>query len=102
MCPLWNSALEGALRPYKNETKMTRATNVSALCTAAAAKFRNSRMSAFAHRVSVILFHSGGKSHDFTTLNKLGICMSHTETISKQGRTAITSFPDSSASTASF
>ena len=95
ICPLWNSTLEGALRPYKNETKMTRATNVSALLyTAAAAKFRNSRISAFAHRVSVILLHSGGKSHDFTRLNTLGICKSHTETISKQGRTAITSFPD--------
>ena len=84
MCPMWNSALEGALGPCKNEAKTTRATNVSALCTAAAAKFRNSRMSAFAHRVSVVLLHSGAKSHDFMRLNRLGICMSHKETISKQ------------------
>lgn len=35
-------------------------------------------------QVSVILLHSGGKSHNFTRLNRLGICMSHTETISKQ------------------
>jgi hypothetical protein len=41
-------------------------------------------MSALAHRVSVILLHSGAKRRDFLRLNRLGICMSHSETIKKQ------------------
>ena len=41
-------------------------------------------MSAYAHRISVILIHSGAKSQDFRRLNQLGICMSHGETIKKQ------------------
>ena len=41
-------------------------------------------MTAYAHRISVILIHSGAKSQDFRRLNQLGICMSHGETIKKQ------------------
>ena len=48
------------------------------------AKRRNKRMSAFAYRVSSILMHSGAKEADFTRLNRLGLCMSHKETLVKQ------------------
>lgn len=68
----------------KSEEKVNKASNVFALCTGAVAKFRNNRMSPLAHRVSTILLHSGAKSRDFLRLNRLGICMSHSETIRKQ------------------
>lgn len=83
-CPLWSSAVQGAIGVVKSVTKISKATNVFALCTGAVARFRNNRMSALAHRVSVILLHSGAKSRDFLRLNRLGICMSHSETIKKQ------------------
>ena len=83
-CPLWHSALVGAMGPCKKEDKAAKAVNVTSLCSAAVAKFRNQRMSAYAHRISVILIHSGAKSQDFRRLNQLGICMSHGETIKKQ------------------
>ena len=83
-CPLWHSALVGSMGPCKKEDKAARALNVTSLCSAAVAKFRNQRMSAYAHRISVILIHSGAKSQDFRRLNQLGICMSHGETIKKQ------------------
>ena len=47
-------------------------------------------MSAYAHRISVILTHSGAKSQDFRRLNQLGVCMSHGETIKKQKEMART------------
>ena len=66
--------------PCKKEDKAAKEVNVTSLCSAAIAKFRNQRMSAYAHRISVILIHSGAKSQDFRRLNQLGICMSHGET----------------------
>ena len=63
-CPLWHSALVGAMGPLKKEDKAAKAVNVTSLCSAAVAKFRNQRMSAYAHRISVILIHSGAKSQD--------------------------------------
>ena len=87
MCPLWNSAMKGAVgRGAK--TKPEKVANVLALCSSALAKFRNEGMSALAYRISVILLHSGAKSQDFTHLNNLGICMSHASTISKQKQMA--------------
>ena len=83
-CPLWHSALVGAMGPCKKEDKAAKAVNVTSLCSAAVAKFRNQRMSAYAHRISLILIHSGAKSQDFRRLNQLGIFMSHGETIKKQ------------------
>lgn len=42
-------------------------------------------MSAAQHRISsAVLVHSGAKSSDFRRLNRLGLCMSHDETIKKQ------------------
>jgi hypothetical protein len=83
-CPLWTSAVEGALGVSQGDKKKIKATNVFALCTGSAARFRNNRMSAYAHRVSTILLHSGAKSRDFMRLNRLGISMSHSESIKKQ------------------
>ena len=83
-CPLWSSAVSGALGVVKSDKKVSKVSNVFALCTRAVAKFCNNKMSALAHRVSTGLLHSGAKSHDFLRLNRLGICMSHSETIKKQ------------------
>ena len=58
--------------------------NAIALSTAIVARCRNNKLSAVAHRISAILIHSGAKSSDFTRLNRLGICMSHDQTIKKQ------------------
>ena len=84
MCPMFDSAIRAAAGCHRSKTKSDKAVNVLALCSAALAKFRNSRMSALAYRISVILLHSGAKSQDFTRLNHLGICMSHDATIGKQ------------------
>lgn len=83
MCLLWNSAIRAAAGD-KSKKNPEKAVNVLALCSAAVAKFRNERMSALAYQISVILLHSGAKSQDFTSLNHLGICMSHGSTIAKQ------------------
>ena len=61
-CPLWSSAVNGALGVVKSEQKVTKASNVFALCTGAVAKFHNSKMSSLAHRVSTILLHSGANT----------------------------------------
>ena len=58
--------------------------NVIALSSAIVARCRNNKLSAVAHRISAILIHSGAKSSDFSRLNRLGICMSHDQTIKKQ------------------
>lgn len=84
MCPLWDSAMRAAAGCNRSEAKSDKAVNVLALCSAVLAKFRNERMSALAYRISVILLHSGAKSHDFMRLNRLGLCMSHDRTVSKQ------------------
>ena len=47
-----------------------------ALSTASLARFRNSQLSAYAYRLSTILFHSGAKYNDIIRLNRLGLCMS--------------------------
>ena len=83
-CPLWHIALVGVMGPCEKEDKGAKAVNVTSLCSAAIAKFWNQRVSAYAHRISVILIHSGAKSQDFRRLNQLGIFMSHGETIKKQ------------------
>lgn len=87
MCPLWNSAIRGAAA-RGTKTKPEKAANVLALCSSALAKFRTEKMSALAYRISVVLLHSGAKSQDFTRLNQLGICMSHSAPISKQKQMA--------------
>ena len=45
ICHLWHSALVGAMGPCKSEDKSAVVANVSALCSAAAAKFQNEKMS---------------------------------------------------------
>lgn len=82
-CPIWNSCLLGACGIWNNEDDPSN-TNSVAVATAVVAKRRNKRMSAFAYRVSSILMHSGAKEADFTRLNRLGLCMSHKETLVKQ------------------
>ena len=82
-CPVWNSCVLGACGIWDNEDDPSN-TNSVAIATAVVAKRRNKRMSAFAYRVSSILMHSGAKEADFTRLNRLGLCMSHKETLVKQ------------------
>lgn len=82
-CPTWNSCVLGACGIWDNEDDPSSSNSV-AVATAVVAKRRNKRMSAFAYRVSSILMHSGAKEADFTRLNRLGLCMSHKETVVKQ------------------
>ena len=51
------------------------------LATAALARLRNPTLSAFAYRISTILFHSGTKYNDILRLSRLGICMSPESTV---------------------
>ena len=84
MCAFWDAALRAAAGCHRSMAKTGKAVNVLALCSASVTKFRHQRMSAFACRISVILLHNSAKSQDFTRLNRLGICMSHSSTIMKQ------------------
>ena len=77
-CPLWHACLKGACGITKAKSqseKMTKSTNVMASSTASLARFRNSQLSAYAYRLSTILFHSGVK-YDIIWLNRLGLFMS--------------------------
>jgi len=84
MCPFWDTALRATAGCLRSEVKSNKAVNVLALCSASVVKFRHQRMSALAYRISVILLDSPTKSEDFTSLNHIGICMSHQLTIIKQ------------------
>lgn len=83
-CPLWYASVTGACGVHKSKEKTIQATNNIALATATTARFRNREMSALATRISTVLLHSGAKSRDFTRLNKLGVCMSHKQSIRHQ------------------
>ena len=84
-CPIYYSCILGTAGLIGKQKEMDwKTVNATAAATAVLAKKRNARMSAFAYRVSSILIHSGAKTADFTRLNRLGICMSHTETVKKQ------------------
>ena len=82
-CPIWFSCSRGACGKVSKPCDF-KISNAIALSTAIVAKCRNNKLSAVAHRISAILIHSGAKSSDFTRLNRLGICMSHDQTIKKQ------------------
>ena len=56
--------------------RVDRATNAMALATSALARCRNAMLSAYAYRISLILFKSGASYYDRVRLNRLGICMS--------------------------
>lgn len=84
-CPLW-SASARAVCGKLSKPRDSKITNAIALSSAILARCRNRKMSAVAHRISAVLVHSGSKSSDFTRLNRLGLCMSHDETIKKQLR----------------
>ncbi|KAJ7370238.1 hypothetical protein OS493_033584 [Desmophyllum pertusum] len=78
-CPLWHACMKGAcgITAAKGQTdKITKSTNVMALATASLARFRNPQLSAYAYRLSTILYHSGAKHNDILRLNRLGVCMS--------------------------
>ena len=60
--------------------------NAKALATSALARSRNASLSAYAYRVSLILFKSGASYHDRVRLNRLGICMSPESVVNLQKR----------------
>ena len=85
MCPLWYASLKGACgKKLANSNKQLSLTNAMAMATASVARSRNPTLSAFAYRVSTILFHSGTKYNDILRLNRLGICMSPEMTVNFQ------------------
>ena len=77
-CPLWHSYLRGVcgITKSKSEKKFPKAINVMALASASAGRFRNPQLSAYAYRISTILFHAGAKHDDVLRLNHFGVCMS--------------------------
>jgi hypothetical protein len=77
-CPYWFAVMNGALGlgQRDSENRRLKATNVMALATSALARHRNNKLSAFAYRISLVLFNSGVSYYDTTRLNHLGICMS--------------------------
>ena len=77
-CPLWYASMNGAcgITPRQSTERRNRAINVMALSTSVLARHRNPSLSAIAHRVSMLLFHSGVSYYDTIRLNHLGICMS--------------------------
>ena len=85
-CPLWYSCLKGAcgITKANSAKKFTRAINVMALASAAVGRFRNSQLSAYAYRLSTILFHAGAKYDDVLRLNRLGVCMSPQSAVNLQ------------------
>ena len=84
-CPIYYSCVLGTVGLIGKKKEMDwKTVNATAAATAVLAKKRNAQMSAFAYRISSILLHSGAKTTDFTRLNRLGICMSHKETVKKQ------------------
>ena len=84
MCPFWHASLLGACGVHKCQEKKQKASNAIALATSVTARARNQRMSALVSRISVILLHSGAKTQDFTRLNRLGISLSHKQSIRLQ------------------
>ena len=85
MCPFWYACLRGAggKKSFNspNPFKSALSTNTMTLATAALARLRNPTLSAFAYRISTILFHSGSKYNDILRLSRLGICMSPESTV---------------------
>jgi hypothetical protein len=85
MCPLWYACVRGACGKKSlnspNPFKSALSTNKMALVTAALARLRNPTLSAFAYRISTILFNSGTKYNDILRLSSLGICMSPESTV---------------------
>ena len=78
-CPVWHACMKGACGITKAKSqndKLTKSTNVMALATASLGRFRNEQLSAYAYRLSTILFHSGVKHNDILRLNRLDVCMS--------------------------
>lgn len=84
ICPFWHASVVGACGVHKSEEKEMKASNAIALATSATSRMRNQRMSALASCISVILLLSGAKTQDFTRLNKLGVSMSHRQSIRLQ------------------
>ena len=58
-CPVWHACMKGACGITKAKSqndKLTKSTNVMALATASLGRFRNEQLSAYAYRLSTILF----------------------------------------------
>lgn len=90
-CPFWHASVVGACGVHKSEEKEMKVSNAIALATSATSRTRNQRMSALASCISVILLLSGAKTQDFARLNKLGVSMSHRQSIRLQQLWDITS-----------
>ena len=73
---------ERELKRGRSTPKRGKAT---AILTAAAVllHFRDNKLSAFHHLLSLFLYHEGGTKQTFRQLSKLGICMSHTTVLRK-------------------
>ena len=88
-CPLWSATMSGACGASpqnctSSQNRVDRALNAMALATSALARSRNAKLSAYAYRISLILFKSGASYYDRVRLNRLGICMSPESVVNLQ------------------
>ncbi|CAB3990217.1 Hypothetical predicted protein, partial [Paramuricea clavata] len=67
-----------------SQNRVDHALNAMALATSALARSRNAKLSAYACRISLILFKSGASYYDRVRLNRLGICMSPESVVNLQ------------------
>lgn len=80
-CPLWSATMNGACgtspqNRTSSSNRVDRALNAMALATSVLARSRNATLSAYAYRISLILFKSGASYYHRVRLNRLGVCMS--------------------------
>lgn len=85
-CPLWYSVMNGAVGLDLREHDERRNVHINAmtLATSTLARQRNQSLSAYAYRISLVLFHSGISFYDTIRLNHLGICMSPSRIVNLQ------------------
>ena len=81
ICPFWHASVVAACGVHKSEEKEMKASNAIAPATSATSRTQNQTLASY---ISVILLLSGAKTQDFTRLNKLGISMSHRQSIRLQ------------------
>jgi hypothetical protein len=76
-----------------SQNRVDHALNAMALATSALARSRNAKLSAYAYRISLILFKSGASYYDRVRLNRLGICMSPESVVNLKKRWACQQTP---------
>jgi hypothetical protein len=85
-CPFWYVCMNGAvgLDLRQNDNRRSKVINAMAASISILARARNPTLSAFAYRISLLLFNGGVSYYDTIRLNHLGMCMSPKRTVELQ------------------